>query len=208
MKCSNCSQPAVANPQGGFYKLCAKHIRYDRDRARRWRKDNPDKAKETTERYLSKLSTDQRKAMYAGIARRWKQNHPDRNAFNSRQYEYRRYGAPGKTTQMQLKARIDFYGRCCYLCGCDWDALPKDQKTIDHVIPLISGGTNWPANQRPACRTCNSAKKDKSLKEYTHPVTRERVEGLPGETLMQHLTQTTNLSTPEVWQLIDEAGKI
>ncbi|NAE18264.1 hypothetical protein GUJ16_13385 [Enterococcus hirae] len=30
---------------------------------------------------------------------------------------------------------------------------------IDHVKPLSRGGSAWPANLRPACRTCNSKKR-------------------------------------------------
>jgi 5-methylcytosine-specific restriction endonuclease McrA len=33
------------------------------------------------------------------------------------------------------------------------------------VIPLSVGGTNWPANLRPACRSCNSAKGASSDRE-------------------------------------------
>lgn len=42
---------------------------------------------------------------------------------------------------------------------------------------------------------------------FTHPQTGERITGQPGQTLMQHITEQTHLSTPEVWAQIDEAGK-
>lgn len=40
-----------------------------------------------------------------------------------------------------------------------------------------------------------------------HPQSGERLEGHPGQTLMQHATQTLHLSTPEVWAQVAEAGK-
>lgn len=74
--------------------------------------------------------------------------------------------APGRAAPAQIEARVSFYGRLCWICGCDWDALPKSDQTIDHVIPLARGGSNWPANLRPACRSCNSRKGKTHHKEY------------------------------------------
>lgn len=31
-------------------------------------------------------------------------------------------------------------------------------ETIDHVIPLVRGGTNYEGNLAPCCRVCNSSK--------------------------------------------------
>lgn len=60
--------------------------------------------------------------------------------------------APGLATQTQVDARVAFYGDLCWMCRvAPWEA-------IDHVKPLAKGGSNWPANLRPACRACNSAK--------------------------------------------------
>lgn len=42
---------------------------------------------------------------------------------------------------------------------------------------------------------------------FTHPQTREHLTGQPGQTIMQHITETTHLSTPEVWAQVAEAGK-
>jgi len=38
-----------------------------------------------------------------------------------------------------------------------------DHPTIDHVIPLFSGGNNSMENIVPACTSCNSSKGKKSL---------------------------------------------
>ena len=64
---------------------------------------------------------------------------------------YRR-GAPGRASAAQVLARVEFYGGLCWICRTE----PAD--TIDHVKPLRRGGSNWPANLRPACRPCNSRK--------------------------------------------------
>jgi 5-methylcytosine-specific restriction enzyme A len=45
-------------------------------------------------------------------------------------------------------------GRCHY-CGREVGAR---RLTLDHLVPLIRGGTSVRANVVPACKDCNSAK--------------------------------------------------
>lgn len=59
--------------------------------------------------------------------------------------------ALGEVTAEQLAARIAYYGGRCWMCSAPWTC-------IDHVKPLAAGGSNWPANLRPACRSCNARK--------------------------------------------------
>lgn len=47
-----------------------------------------------------------------------------------------------------------YYGQPCHYCG-----TPAD--TVDHLIPKSQGGTDDPTNLVPACRPCNSAKRDR-----------------------------------------------
>ncbi len=42
---------------------------------------------------------------------------------------------------------------------------------------------------------------------FQHPQTGERLEGQPGQSLMQHATQTLHLTTPQVWAQVSTAGK-
>src|ERR1700677_667772 len=42
----------------------------------------------------------------------------ERHRANVRRQKYESRGAPGYYTEEQLQARIDFYGRRCYLCDC------------------------------------------------------------------------------------------
>ena len=99
----------------------------------------------------------------------WRMAHPERARINNATY-YRNHSehvialimayrarkeeAPGTATEEQIRVRMDFYGRRCWICG-------KPFQAIDHVIPLSKGGTNWPANLRPICKRCNSRKRDR-----------------------------------------------
>lgn len=66
-------------------------------------------------------------------------------------YRARKAQAKGHATLAQVQARIEYYGGLCWICKAPY-------REIDHVIPLTKGGTNWPANLRPICRTCNARK--------------------------------------------------
>ena len=115
-------------------------------RAKRWSDANRDRI---NARIRERLATD---AEYATRKR----------AYHRLYRQYRRgleKNAPGTFTKEQIQARIDYYGGKCYLCGAPYEHL-------DHVIPLSRGGSNWPANIRPACARCNCSKKDKKLHEY------------------------------------------
>lgn len=68
--------------------------------------------------------------------------------------------ALGACTSAQMKARFAFYGGVCAYCGSSRTV------TADHVVPISRGGTNFPANIRPACKSCNSSKGSKKLSEW------------------------------------------
>ena len=67
-------------------------------------------------------------------------------------YRVRKYSAPGIVTATGIESRFAVYGNRCAYCHRE---VPL---TIDHVKPLIAGGSNWPANIVPACKPCNSGK--------------------------------------------------
>lgn len=90
--------------------------------------------------------------------RQWHKDNPDKQGMYRRLRDARKRDAPGTHTVAQLQARIDFYGGRCWMCGCDWYALSIEDQTIDHIKPISKGGSEWPANLRPACRSCNSSK--------------------------------------------------
>lgn len=59
--------------------------------------------------------------------------------------------ALGSSTTAQIEQRMAMTGGLCWICG------GRGSQT-DHVKPLSRGGSNWPANLRAICASCNSRK--------------------------------------------------
>jgi 5-methylcytosine-specific restriction endonuclease McrA len=64
-------------------------------------------------------------------------------------------GAAGHHTIEQWMARVAYYGWRCRWCRKE---LTLATLTMDHVIPIAKGGTDWASNLVPACGSCNSRK--------------------------------------------------
>jgi 5-methylcytosine-specific restriction endonuclease McrA len=150
-----------------------------------WQKNNPDKVKESRqkswENHREERNTKRRKRPIdwqpmtkAEISQRYYQRHRDEVRERSKTWnidpikvkikKYRRrareYNAQGYATAEQIKSRIKMFGGKCWICG-------KDYQEIDHVIALSRGGSNWPANLRPICKSCNSGKQGRDWRIYT-----------------------------------------
>lgn len=61
--------------------------------------------------------------------------------------------APGlsRRARTALLRRMQARGHICLYCG-------GPPETLDHVVPLVRGGTNHEGNLAPACRRCNGGK--------------------------------------------------
>lgn len=89
----------------------------------------------------------------------WVKNPGKRNEASRRYWHRRRAGGvlPSEAEIEQLKAR--FGHRCAYCCK-------RVRLTLDHIVPVSKNGTNDLSNLLPACRSCNSKKKDRPLEVF------------------------------------------
>lgn len=70
--------------------------------------------------------------------------------------------APGLNSwskRLTLLRKWQRQGRGCAYC-------PGQAETVDHVIPLVRGGTNREGNLAPCCTSCNVRKSDRLLIEW------------------------------------------
>ena len=132
------------------------------EQKKQYRKANPEKKAEYNKQYRKanrektlEYQKQYRKANREKMAEYQKQYHKDnKEAYRlySQKRRARKANAAGHYTQEQLQARFDYHGNRCVYCGSEEDL------TIEHLIPLSGGGTNWPANLAPACKSCNCGK--------------------------------------------------
>lgn len=82
--------------------------------------------------------------------------------------------APGLSahSRSNLLAKWKRQGRSCTFC-------PSLADTVDHVVPLVRGGTNHEGNLVPCCRSCNSKKCARFVSEWRHGRRPQRMAGPP-----------------------------
>ena len=99
--------------------------------------------------------------------RRFQENNPERHRASSRRYreEHKSYYNQKQlarqrrvslVTQDTIDLVMDYYGLVCVYCG-----FPSTG--VDHLQPVVRGGTNDFLNLAPCCRQCNSVKKDRPV---------------------------------------------
>lgn len=145
----------------------------EREAGRRAREKNPEYKKayyrENKDRVLAvnKRWAQANRELVREIGRRWRQANPE--LYAAAQEAWRRAGGAASQsrkrrarqaavlhipfTETQLRLRLLMYPGC-WMCGG-----PKE--SVDHVKPLAKGGAHVLANLRPACVSCNSAKRDR-----------------------------------------------
>ena len=71
--------------------------------------------------------------------------------------------APGLTANERTDLLHDWRkaGRRCTYCGAACE-------TVDHIVPLVRGGTNYEGNLTPCCRRCNGSKGGRTILEWKH----------------------------------------
>jgi 5-methylcytosine-specific restriction endonuclease McrA len=89
------------------------------------------------------------------LYRLWQLANPrKRRAGDARRYARIKTAPTIPFTLDQFHARMAYFGDRCWMCGGPFEA-------VDHVKPISKGGAHALMNTRPACKSCNSRKKDK-----------------------------------------------
>src|SRR6266699_2755160 len=107
-------------------QICSeqKHPENKKAAMQRWNASNPERRRA----YLRKHYQRHREQVLAAN-RRWKKRNPDRVRAIQIRRRARKQAAQGSATAEQIRARVDFFGGRCWMCGKPWMEL-------DHVIPL------------------------------------------------------------------------
>jgi 5-methylcytosine-specific restriction endonuclease McrA len=124
------------------------------------------KRHKVTSNLRARLWYQEHKQLMIDRAKVWKANNKEKVQINTRAYTSRRNNAIGQfSTKDFLKLKHNLLNLCGY-CGIN------QADTIDHVIPLSRGGSNYIGNIMPACGKCNYSKQCKTIIEwrYNKPV--------------------------------------
>lgn len=73
----------------------------------------------------------------------------------------RRLSAPGSFDSTHVQMKLKLQDNRCYYCNRE-----LEKYHIEHKIPLVRGGTNWPANICAACPSCNHRKASRTPREF------------------------------------------
>ena len=125
-------------------------------RLQKWKQEHPDKVQQSSKRYYANNSEKERKRL-----KDWENENKERTLLARRLGKYRhkhRKLSAGRFSMKEWKSLVLSFGNKCLWCG-----KTNTELTIDHVVPLIKGGTNNIENLQPLCRVCNSKKHDKII---------------------------------------------
>ena len=136
----------------GWTAYAASHREEARVRARKWRREHPDRVAATTRR-RKEAGYHQRPERRAK-AKEWVNKNRDRVRDTLRASRLRRRAQSAGTgiSGAEWREILDFWQHTCAYCGAG-GALEAD-----HRIPLARGGTSEKANIVPACPACNRRK--------------------------------------------------
>lgn len=106
-----------------------------RQKSKQWRADNPEK--------------------FANQLLSWRLANPEKhNEAGQKRRARQKANGVFSISQKELKR---LYSSVCFYCGA------IEPITLDHVVPIALGGRHSIGNIVPACRPCNTSKKDRLL---------------------------------------------
>lgn len=94
--------------------------------------------------------------------RQFREKFPEKIKAREHTKRVKRLGAAGRYTASDIKRLLKEQNRRCVYCS---ESL-CDGYHVDHKIPLVRGGTNWPYNIHLTCGPCNQRKRHRTHDEF------------------------------------------
>ncbi len=125
-------------------------------RARYWSDPESERA------YRRAYNEANREKVRAGV-RDWFRRHPHVPTLEANKRRARLAQVENTLTAEQIVELLEVFDYRCGYCLVDLRSLPKEFRTLDHMLPLVRGGSNTLDNVIPCCKPCNSRKKDRHM---------------------------------------------
>lgn len=123
---------------------------------------NPQWFRDKTKRNRNANANDESRRKNAEASRDWRKNNPELSRMHDKNKRAARRGAEGKFTCEDVSRIREAQKDKCAYCRKPL----KGKGTVDHIVALANGGTNWPSNLQLACRSCNSRKRTKDAIDF------------------------------------------
>lgn len=119
------------------------------ERNKKWQAKNPDRLKANNAAWRER-----NKARHKKLKDAWRANNPDMARAQSHRRRARKVAASGSYTPNDIADLLVAQDGRCNLCNITL----KPNYHIDHIVPLVHGGSNWPTNLQLLCPACNLRK--------------------------------------------------
>lgn len=128
--------------------------------ARKGKKTSDETRKKLSEAHKGKFAGAKHPNWKGGITKDKKHTNELAKRWKSKRRALKK-GAEGSFILAEWELLKKQYGHRCPVCN---RKEPKVKLTIDHIIPLSKGGSNYIENIQPLCKPCNSRKRQKAFK--------------------------------------------
>ena len=114
---------------------------------------------------------------YAAYHKQWWKNHPEDAAAYRATRRARKASAEGRHTGDDIRAIRDDQADLCANPYCKVHL--NGRGSVDHIIALVNGGSNWPENLQLLCKPCNSKKRSRDNAVFLRAYAAEKGIDLP-----------------------------
>lgn len=133
----------------------AQYHERNKEKEKQYRKNNSNRLNQKSSEWAANNPIKRRETLRA-----WRRANPDKVYIQKANRRALEKGATGSISDSEWEALLVKYKRTCL--GC-MRSEPEIKITMDHVFPLVLGGSNTIENAQPLCRSCNSRKGKKHV---------------------------------------------
>lgn len=161
--CKDCHRAIARHHQQQTYQPHARETKSDEERASRakaalrradltYKSTHPDRVRAAARAWYAHNTSHAKK-----LGQQWLDKNRSKKAEYDQRRAARKAAAEGDFTSNQWIQLCQEYGHRCLCCG------KQTKLTVDHIVPLLKGGSNDISNLQPLCKPCNSRKGDKVI---------------------------------------------